>query len=150
MSAAKARATASTRWGGHGCQRGTQGLSGAIDVRNDFGETQLECGRADVTIDPNFAALADTANYHVFLTAYGGDHQLHVAHRTAKGFTVVADLALAAMKGKQSSELSGSFSWRIVAKRKDIEGPRLERVTVPPEPVLPSTEHPRSEVEPRR
>ena len=37
----------------------------------DFGETQLDCGRAEVTIDPNFAALADTATYHVFLTAYG-------------------------------------------------------------------------------
>jgi hypothetical protein len=32
---------------------------------------------------------------------------------------------------------NGSFSWRIVAKRKDITASRFERVTVPQEPTLP-------------
>ena len=64
------------------------------------------------------------------------------------GFTVQTDLALAAMKGKQPTDLSGTFSWRIVAKRKDIKGERLARVTIPKELVLPSTEHPRSATDP--
>ena len=52
------------------------------------------------------------------------------------------------MKGKQPTDLSGTFSWRIVAKRKDIKGERLVRVTIPKELVLPSTEHPRSAIDP--
>ena len=38
----------------------------------------LECGRAEVTIDPDFAAVADLSDYHVFLTAYDIDFPLSV------------------------------------------------------------------------
>jgi len=67
----------------------------------DFGIGSLECGRAEITIDPDFAAMA-------------------------------------ALMGKREGELSGDFSWRIVAKRRDIPGPRLETVSIPSEPALPS------------
>ena len=103
----------------------------------DFGRGELACGRAEVTIDTDFAAVADTENYHVFVTAYDHDHQLHVTNRTPKGFTVQADTAMAALKGKTDGELTGAFGWRIVAKRKDIVGERLAEVTVPVEPTLP-------------
>ena len=103
----------------------------------DFGEGRLACGRAEVSIDPDFGAVVDLTKYHVFLSAYDTDHHLHVSNRTAKGFTVEADLALAASKGAKESELDASFSWRIVARRKDIAGDRLETVEVPKEPRLP-------------
>ena len=34
----------------------------------DFGKGQLECGRAEVTIDPDFAAVVLLDDFHVFLT----------------------------------------------------------------------------------
>jgi hypothetical protein len=110
----------------------------------DFGEAQLDCGHSEVTIDSNFAAAADTEAYHVFLTAYDNDQVLHVTNRTPTGFTVQSDVALAELKGKNRSDLSGAFSWRIVAKRKDIKGERFARVTIPPEPTLPPGTPPRS------
>jgi hypothetical protein len=107
----------------------------------DFGEAQLVNGKASVTIDPDFAAVVDLASYHVFITDHARQH-LSVIERTRIGFTVEADLEIAALKGKDECELMGTFSWRVVAKRKDIAGERLARVTIPAEPVLP--ELPRS------
>jgi hypothetical protein len=68
----------------------------------------------------------------VFLTAYDGDHLLHVANQTPDGFTVQA----------QDDTASGRFSWRVVAKRKDIAAPRFETVEIPTEPVLPNIPEP--------
>ena len=103
----------------------------------DFGEGQLACGRADVTIDPDFGAVVDLSKYHVFLSVYDTDQKLHVSNRTATGFTVEADMALAALKGSKGSDADATFSWRIVAKRKDIQGDRLAPVEIPKEPKLP-------------
>jgi hypothetical protein len=93
----------------------------------DFGKGQLECGHAEVTLDPDFASVVSIDDYHVFLTGYDGQSDLSVCERTSSGFQVRAT----------SGTGSGSFSWRVVAKRKDIPAPRFETVTVPPEPVLP-------------
>jgi hypothetical protein len=103
----------------------------------DFGTGHLQCGRAEVMIDPDFAAIVDLADYHVFLTEYDTDAMLRVRHRTRTGFAVEADPDMAALKGKKESDLTGTFSWRVVAKRKDIKGERLAPVTIPPEPTLP-------------
>ena len=103
----------------------------------DFGTGRLECGRADVQIDPDFATLVNLDRYHVFLTEYDTDAVLRVRRRTKTGFEVEADLELAAVKGKNETDLTGEFSWRVVAKRKDITGQRLEPVTIPSEPTLP-------------
>jgi hypothetical protein len=80
-----------------------------------------------VTIDPDFAAMVNLSDYHVFLTEYRDHHALHVTDMTPTGFTVQA----------KDGTGDSTFSWRIVAKRKDIAGQRLETVTVPPEPTLP-------------
>jgi hypothetical protein len=93
----------------------------------DFGKARLEGGCASVAIDPDFAAVVDLTDYHVFLTGYD-DFDLRVSEQSASGFHVVAKDVIS----------SGRFSWRIVAKRKDIAAPRFEVVTVPPEPTLPS------------
>jgi hypothetical protein len=103
----------------------------------DFGKGQLECGRAEVTIDPDFAAVVDLSDYHVFLTGYDTDNVLQVKRPTPTGFTVEINPTVAAMRGNTEADLAGTFSWRVVAKRKDITGERLAAVTVPPEPALP-------------
>jgi hypothetical protein len=104
----------------------------------DFGTGQLQCGQADITIDPNFAEVADVAAYHVFVTVYDQPNDLTVSERTPSGFRITA-------KDRTSS---GAFSWRVVAKRKDIVGERLAPVTIPPEPQwppLPATAEPTTE-----
>jgi len=103
----------------------------------DFGTGRLECGRAEIAIDPDFAALVDLSDYHVFLTGRGGGHLLDVTGQTASGFVVEADRTFAAMQKREDGDLRGAFSWRVVAKRKDIAGARLEPVTIPPAPILP-------------
>jgi hypothetical protein len=94
----------------------------------DFGKGQLQCGQADVTIDPDFSAVADMEDYHVFLTQYDEHNDLCVTRRSATGFLV---------KAKDDAS-GGAFSWRVVAKRKDIVGERQAKVTMPPEPQLPT------------
>ena len=104
----------------------------------DFGTGRLECGRAQVAIDADFAAVVElAAGYHVFLTEYNSDAVLRVRQRTPQGFQVEADATLATLMGRKSTELNDTFSWRIVARRKDIAGERFAPVTVPPEPILP-------------
>ena len=103
----------------------------------DFGTGRLECGRAEIAIDPDFAAVVDLSDYHVFLTGRGGDDLLHVREQVASGFVVEANRTFAALQGKEDHDLNGAFSWRVVAKRKDITGARLEPVTIPPAPILP-------------
>jgi hypothetical protein len=103
----------------------------------DFGTGMLVNGKAEIAIEAGFGAVAEVENYHVFLTAYDSDHLLHVTKRTSKGFTVEANAALAALQGQNKVDLTGTFSWRVVAKRKDIVGERLAKVSMPPEPVLP-------------
>jgi hypothetical protein len=93
----------------------------------DFGEAALECGHAEVVIDPAFAAVADMSNYHVFLTERG-DFQLHVASQRPDRFIVQQTTGV----GQAASD--GTFSWRLVAKRKDIAAPRLAKVQLPPQP----------------
>jgi hypothetical protein len=93
----------------------------------DFGEGRLDCGRADVSLDPNFAAVASVEKYHVFLTEYDDHHALYVTRRTASGFSVQA----------KDGTGSGAFCWRVVAKRKDIEPERWATAHISPEPSLP-------------
>ena len=85
-------------------------------------------GRRSVTIDRDFAAVVDPADYHVFLTGYDGATDLSVYDRTPQGFRVRA----------KSGNGESTFSWRVVAKRKDIAAPRFETVEIPKEPTLPS------------
>jgi hypothetical protein len=93
----------------------------------DFGEATLACGEALIPLDPDFAAVVDTSKYHVFLTGYGVHADLAVFDRTPEGFRV---------RGKEHAE--GAFSWRVVAKRKDIPGERFEHVEIPKAPELPA------------
>jgi hypothetical protein len=92
----------------------------------DFGEAALVCGETSIALDPDFASVVDASKYHVFLTGYDGRSDLSVSDRSPDGFRV---------RGSEGAE--GTFSWRVVARRKDIAGARLERVEIPKEPALP-------------
>ena len=86
-----------------------------------------------MTLDADFAAVVDTSKLHVFLTAHD-EHHLHVAKRDASGFAVTAaPSTTAAALGKKASDISGTFSYRVVAKRKDVAAPRLAKFAMPQE-----------------
>ena len=92
----------------------------------DFGSATLSNGSASVTIDPEFAQTIETGQYHVFLQPEGECKGLAVGDKTPTGFEVL--------------ELSGGtsntpFAYRIVALRRDVSAPRLNRVTLPDAPM---------------
>lgn len=88
----------------------------------DFGTARLVRGRATVKIDPTFAKLVRTDVYHVFLTPEGDCQGLFVARKSRNGFEV---------REQQAGRSSLRFSYRLVAKRRDIAGPRLARAKLP-------------------
>jgi hypothetical protein len=94
----------------------------------DFGEGKLTKGNARVQLDSGFASVVKTNTYHVFLTPYGDSNGLYVARRSKGGFEV---------KEQRNGKSSLSFSYRIVAKRKDVGGKRLAKVKVPKVPEIP-------------
>ncbi|MHB8647311.1 MAG: hypothetical protein ACYDAR_16105, partial [Thermomicrobiales bacterium] len=53
----------------------------------DFGKAQLVGGKAVVRLDPDFAAVVQTKDYHIFLTTYG-DFHAHIAAQDTRGFTI--------------------------------------------------------------
>jgi hypothetical protein len=85
----------------------------------DFGTGQLAGGKADVRLDPEFTAIVHADDYLVFLTPEGDSKGLYVTGKSAGGFTV---------REQQGGASSLAFSWRMVAKRKDIEAKRLAKV----------------------
>lgn len=104
----------------------------------DFGKGTLAGGTAEVTLDPDFAALVDTKTLHVFLTPHVAEH-LHVPAQTATGFTVVAiPSAATGLGGVKRPAGVGTFSYRVVAKRKDMTSERLAKVAAPTAPNRPS------------
>jgi len=94
----------------------------------DFGEGHLVNGKAEVRLDPEFAAVIVTDQYHVFVTPYGECNGLFVADRNAYRFQVCE---------QRAGTSNVSFGYRVVAKRKDVVVDRLARVTLPK---IPSTE----------
>jgi hypothetical protein len=88
----------------------------------DFGEARLVKGKAEVKIDPDFAKTVNLkTRYHVFVTPHSTKLSgLAVVSRRPGGFRV-----------EDSGGGSGTFSYRIIAKRADIRVRRLERVRMP-------------------
>jgi hypothetical protein len=88
----------------------------------DFGSAQLSGDSVTVDIDPVFAELVKTDDYHVSLTpAVPPSGTLYVSQKTPSCFA-----------GAGSGGTSNiGFSHRVVAKRKDITGARLEYVDEP-------------------
>jgi hypothetical protein len=87
----------------------------------DFGFGRLTDGRARIQLDPDFAATVDTSGYHVFITEYDDNSGLFVTNRSNTGFEVRA----------KTSVSGATFSYRVVAKRKDIAPTRFANATLP-------------------
>jgi hypothetical protein len=110
----------------------------------DFGTGTLAGGKADVKLDPLFAQHVRTDSYHVFLTPHDPSHHLAATARTGQGFSVAASASAdAAAQGTKAADLTGTFSYRIVAKRNDIKGERMPVWELPtpafaPEPPAPA------------
>jgi hypothetical protein len=87
----------------------------------DFGSRQLTDGRASIELDPDFATTINTDAYHVFIAEYDDNNGLFVTNRTSTGFEVRA----------KTSARTAAFSYRVVARPKDIAPARLAKVTLP-------------------
>ena len=105
-----------------GCHRLFYCLESTESWFEDFGEGTLVRGRARIKLNRDFALLMRTDKYHVFLTPYGNSEGLYVANRTRTGFEV---------REQRNGKSHAKFSYRIVAKRKDIRGQRLAKVKLP-------------------
>jgi len=88
----------------------------------DFGRAVLADGQAQIALDPDFAAIVETSDYHVFLSPEGENSGLYVSHLSPAGFEVHES------HGGQSNI---AFSYRIVARRRDIRPDRLAKTEVP-------------------
>jgi hypothetical protein len=91
----------------------------------DFGRAEVVEGRAEVELDNEFAAMVHTDDYHVFLTPEGETQGLYVSARSPDGFEV---------REQQGGRSNLTFSYRVVAKRSDVEAQRLQRIE-PPAPL---------------
>ncbi len=85
----------------------------------DFGSGKLKGGRTIVALDKTFSKLVTCKDYHVFLTPEGDCNGLYVQRKTSSGFEV---------REMQKGASAVSFSYRIVARRRDVKGKRLEIV----------------------
>jgi hypothetical protein len=87
-------------------------------------------GRADVRLDPVFAATVNTGmRYHVFLTPRSAESRgLAVVAQDPGGFTV---------EETQGGRGNYEFDYRVVARVRGHERTRLEPFTPPPAPTLP-------------
>jgi hypothetical protein len=78
----------------------------------DFGIAKLKNGRATVKLDPDFAKVVTASDYHVFIVPGADCRGLYVRRKTAKSFEV---------RELQEGTSSVTFSYNIVARRKDIK-----------------------------
>ncbi len=88
----------------------------------DFGKAKLASGRATITLDKDFAAVVKNDDYLVFLTEYGDSEGLYVSAQGPSGFQV---------SEKKGGTSSAAFTYRVVARRKDAVGGRLEKIERP-------------------
>jgi hypothetical protein len=94
----------------------------------DFGESSLNNGRAEIALEPAFAETIVTDRYHVFVTPYGDSNGLYVTNRRATGFTV---------QEQHAGTSNLTFSYRVVAKRRDVTAHRMAQVRLPKPPRTP-------------
>jgi len=90
----------------------------------DFGAAKLEAGRTIVKLDADFAKVVELKEYHVFVTPEDDCRGLCVRNKTTTSFEV---------RELQGGTSNVAFSYRIVARRKDIKAhKRFDKITPPP------------------
>jgi hypothetical protein len=88
----------------------------------DFGTAELKNGQASVALDPEFDEVVKGDDYRVFLTPIGVECSLYVSRKGPHRFEV---------RSVGGTAKDGSFDYRVVARRADPVGGRLEKVTIP-------------------
>lgn len=91
----------------------------------DFGTARLVRGRATVKLDRGFAAVVRRDQLRVFLTPEGDCRGLYVSRKSAGGFEV---------RELQGETSTLRFTYRVVARRRDVEAPRFARKRLPEKP----------------
>ncbi len=76
-------------------------------------------GLATIQLDAEFTMLIQNDNYHVFLTPEGDSKGLFISKKTPNTFEV---------QEQQGGNNNLRFSYRVVAKRKDVTTRRFERI----------------------
>jgi hypothetical protein len=85
----------------------------------NFGSRQFISGATTVQLKPGFAGVVKTNQYHISLTPDGD----------SKGFYVTNKMPSSRVVHEQQGGTSNlAFDYRVVAKRKDIPGERLQRI----------------------
>ena len=124
---------------GDGSHRLLQTMTSPEGWIEDFGEATLTNSSAHVSLDPDFAALIETASYQVYLTEYGDHNDLYVATQSGSGFEVRAKEKVTAGGMKAPTKgVNGRFGYRVVGKRRDMKGARLATVAAPAAPPRPA------------
>ncbi|MEM5627410.1 exosporium leader peptide-containing protein [Bacillus wiedmannii] len=85
----------------------------------DFGIGELVNGLAMIQLNADFTMLIQNNNYHVFLTPEGDSKGLFISKKTPTSFEA---------QEQQGGNNNLSFSYRVVAKRKDVITRRFERI----------------------
>jgi len=88
----------------------------------DFGTAELKGGHVAIDLDPEFDAVVKGDAYHVYLTPEGDCRGLYVSRKAPHRFEV---------RELQGGTSSLPFGYRVVARRLDDVGRRLEKVDVP-------------------
>ena len=88
----------------------------------DFGKGKLANGKATVTLEKDFAAVVKNDEYLVYLTPRGDSKGLYVTVQSATGFEVLE---------QQGGSSAVEFAYRVVARRRDAVGGRLEKIERP-------------------
>ncbi len=88
----------------------------------DFGRARLVRGKAEVKLDANFASFVRVDDYHVFLQSEGASNGLYVSGRSRAGFSV---------REHGGGSSTTGFSYRVVARRKDLKIKRFKPVRLP-------------------
>jgi hypothetical protein len=97
----------------------------------DFGVATVMDGIATVPLDPDFAALVDTSEYHVFLTSNDPVH-MYVSAKDAASFQIRIVPGVGGVTEDTAGTVTASCSYRIVARRVDIPGRRLAEIVLAP------------------
>ncbi|HYU17250.1 MAG TPA: hypothetical protein VEQ11_00985, partial [Chloroflexota bacterium] len=77
---------------------------------------------AQVALDPDFSAVLHNDKYLVFPVPEGECKGMYVSSKSPAGFEV---------RELQGGGSTLTFSYRLVARRKDIPAPRLEKIKLP-------------------
>ena len=89
----------------------------------DFGTAEVKNGQASVALDPEFNEVVKGDDYRVFLAEIGDCGGLYVSRKGPYRFEVKSRAG--------GTAKDGSFDYRVVARRADPVGGRLEKVDMP-------------------